>query len=240
MNKDALKKLIKEVIEEKRQSSVLLAEATFGSVRDRVSAGSEKSERTAPEFVVMSSDRGERSPAENLAQYKQFKQAVKAAGYPFTEFIGSWEETDEESNEKRRVRENSVIIYGDDRPDVPEQQGDLFTLGQRLSQAYNQEAFIYGELVESPRSVEPIRLIQAFDADGNILKWGGPWSSMEAVKDDAPFWSKLRGGGSAFQFTEAQLNEEVVEVEAPNSYMEALKKASQHKGKKIKFVRGKK
>ncbi len=42
MNKDALKKLIKEVIEEKRQSSVLLDEATFGSVRDRVSAGSEK------------------------------------------------------------------------------------------------------------------------------------------------------------------------------------------------------
>ena len=33
------------------------------------------------------------------------------------------------------------------------------------------------------------------------------------------------------------LTEEVVEVEAPDSVIEAMKKASQHPGKKIKFVR---
>ena len=33
------------------------------------------------------------------------------------------------------------------------------------------------------------------------------------------------------------LTEEVVEVEAPDSVIEAMKKASEHPGKKIKFVR---
>ena len=33
---------------------------------------------------------------------------------------------------------------------------------------------------------------------------------------------------------------DVIEVEAPNSVIEAMMKASQHPGKKIKFVRGKK
>ena len=32
---------------------------------------------------------------------------------------------------------------------------------------------------------------------------------------------------------------DVIEVEAPNSVIEAMMKASQHPGKKIKFVRGK-
>ena len=33
------------------------------------------------------------------------------------------------------------------------------------------------------------------------------------------------------------LTEEIVEVEAPDSVIEAMKKASEHPGKKIKFVR---
>ena len=33
------------------------------------------------------------------------------------------------------------------------------------------------------------------------------------------------------------LTEEVIEVEAPDSVIEAMKKASEHPGKKIKFVR---
>jgi hypothetical protein len=33
------------------------------------------------------------------------------------------------------------------------------------------------------------------------------------------------------------ITEEVIEVEAPDSVIEAMKKASEHPGKKIKFVR---
>jgi hypothetical protein len=234
LTKETLKEMINEVL---REDSMILSEATFGSVKRRIEPEGGSPERTAKEFVVMSSDRGERSPAENKRQYQEFKQKVKDAGFPFTEFVGSWEETDEETGEKRRVQENSVIIYSDERPDVSvSEREELFELGKKLSDEYSQEAFIYGELVDSKGG--PSRIIKAFDAAGNVQDWGGPWSSVEAVKKDAPFWSRVRGGGAPFQFKEELTeSEEVVEVEAPNSVIEAMKRASEHPGKKIKFVR---
>jgi hypothetical protein len=226
------KKLLKEMIDKQMK----LSESTFGSVKRRVNTyDQEKTARTAKEFVVMSSDRGERSSAENKDVYSQFKQKVKSAGFPFTEFTGQWVETDEETGEKRKVQENSVIIYSDVRPDVPEQPEGLFEFGMKMSKKYSQEAFIYGEMVTSRAGTN--RMIQAFDAKGNVQNWGGPWSSMEAVKEDAPFWSRVRGGGTPFQFNE-QVKEEVA-VEAPNSVIEAMRKAEEHKGKKIKFIRSK-
>tara|TARA_Y100001938_G_C8075616_1_gene425875 strand:+ start:1395 stop:2084 length:690 start_codon:yes stop_codon:yes gene_type:complete len=228
-------KLTKEILKEMVIKEMKMTEATFGSVKRRINPDPEKSERTASEFVVMSSDRGERSPAENKEIYKQFKQKVKSAGFPFTEFIGQWVETDEETGEKRKVQENSVIIYSDTRPDVAEQSEELFELGKRMSKEYSQEAFIYGEMVTSKAGSR--RMIQAFNANGEVQDWGGPWSSMQAVKDDAPFWSRVRGGGSPFQFKE-EIQEEVV-VDAPNSVIEAMKKANENKGKKIRFVRRK-
>ena len=234
LTKETLKEMINEVL---REDSMILSEATFGSVKRRIEPEGGPPERTAKEFVVMSSDRGERSPAENKKQYQEFKQKVKAAGFPFTEFVGSWEETDEETGEKRRVQENSVIIYSDERPDVSvSEREELFELGKKLSDEYSQEAFIYGELVDSKGG--PSRIIKAFDAAGNVQDWGGPWSSVEAVKKDAPFWSRVRVGGAPFQFKEELTeSEEVVEVEAPNSVIEAMKRASENPGKKIKFVR---
>lgn len=53
-------------------------------------------------------------------------------------------------------------------------------------------------------------------------------------KLDADFWSRVRG--STFVFKEEH-SEEVIEVDAPNSVIEAMIKAEMHKGKKIKFVR---
>jgi hypothetical protein len=235
-----LKQLISEAMNERKSETMLLEEpvsemATGQSVADRVDPNT-RPERTAKEFVVMSSDRGERSDAENKQMYGEFKQKVKAAGFPFTEFVGSWEETDEDSGEKRRVTEQSVIIYSDVRQDVPEQSEELFELGKRLSSEYSQEAFIYGELVDSKGG--PSRVIKAFDAEGSVQDWGGPWSSVEAVQEDDPFWSKVRGSGKGrpFQFKEHQ---DYIEVEAPNSVIEAMKKANEHKGKKIRFVRSK-
>ena len=243
MNKEKLKKMIKQVILENREKSILLEspmdESTFGSVKDRISGDTKRPERQAEEFVVMSSDRGERSNSENKRKYIEFKRRVKNEGFPFSEFVGSWVETDEKTGKKRRVKENTLIIYGETRPDS-DQSGDagLFELAKEFSKIYNQEAFIYGELVQSRGG--PSRMIRAYDSSGKVLDWGGPWSSMEAVKDDAPFWSKVRGKGSAFQFVEENNLEEVVEVDAPNSYMEAMRKASEHKGKKVKFIRRKK
>ena len=88
-----LKQLISEAMKERQGETMLLEEpvsemATGQSVADRVDPDT-RPERTAKEFVVMSSDRGERSDAENKQMYGEFKQKVKAAGFPFTEFVGA-------------------------------------------------------------------------------------------------------------------------------------------------------
>ncbi len=58
INKEAIKSIIKEVI----------GEATAQSMADRINAPDYggREERQAEEFVVMSADRGEKSPAENM------------------------------------------------------------------------------------------------------------------------------------------------------------------------------
>ena len=198
-----------------------------------------REERQAEEFVVMSSDRGEKSPAENAQRYREIKSAAKAAGYPFSELQGKWVETDEDSGEKREVIVNSQIIYSDERGDVTQEEGSsLFDFGKKMSEVYDQEAFIYGELLQS-RSGNKVRAIQAFDANGSVQDWGGPWKTIKQVEQDNEFWSRVRGGGSGKPF---QFVEEVVETHpAPNSMMEAMKVSYQAKarGKKVKFVRGK-
>ena len=231
INKEAIKSIIKEVI----------GEATAQSMADRINAPDYggREERQAEEFVVMSADRGEKSPAENMQRYKKMKAATKAAGYPFSELQGKWIETDEDSGEKREVIENSLIIYSDERDDVAREEGSsLFDFGKKMSEMYDQEAFIYGELLQS-RSGNKVRTIQAFDASGTTQDWGGPWTSIKQVEQDSEFWSRVRGGGSGnpFQFVE----EGVEEHPAPNSMMEAMKVSYQAKarGKKVKFVRGK-
>jgi hypothetical protein len=231
ITRDVIKGMIREA----------LGEATSQSIADRVTAPDYggREERQADEFLVMSADRGEKTPAENMKRYKELKAAAKAAGYPFSELQGKWEETDDETGEKREVIENSLIIYSDERPDVPRSEdASLFEFGKEMSEKYDQEAFIYGELLES-RSGNKIRTIQAFDANGNVQDWGGPWRSIQQVEQDTEFWSRVRGSGSGKPF---QFVEEDVEVhEAPSSMMEAMKISYQARarGKKVKFVRGK-
>ena len=57
--------------------------------------------------------------------------------------------------------------------------------------------------------------------DGEIRPLAG-WALLEAVEQE-----------------ELKTKSDVIEVEAPNSVIEAMMKASQHPNKKIKFVRGK-
>jgi len=224
-----LKSLIEEVMKE----------ATRGSISQRIH-GKEyggREDRFANEFVIISADRGELSPKENDANYNEMVTTVSDTGYPYVKLQGKWIETDEDTGEKREVRENSIMITDDTRPDRQvEDRIDLFELGKQLSATYNQEAFIFGEVATSNRAGNQYHIIQAYDREGNLQNWGGPWTSVEEVEDDAEFWSRVRGS-QPFQLRE---REEI--HPAPNSMMEAMKVSYRAKarGKKVKFIRGKK
>jgi len=214
---------MKKIMREWREAVDVLTETTYNRVRSKIEA-------EGIPFLVISADRHE--APDNRVRNKELKTAVKQEGYPFANVVGSWVEQDEQGNEVR-VTENSIIVYDELRPDVGRRPGsNLFDLGKTLAGAFNQEAFIFGESGEATRRM----LINAYDPSGNLVDFGGPWTSLERIPNDAPYWSRVRG--TTFVFKENKSNK-IIEVEAPNSTIGAMIKANEYKGKKIRFVRKK-
>jgi len=212
---------MKEIMNEWRKTVDLLNETTFSRIASKIE------DQNIP-FVVISADRHEFSRSQNDKRNKKLKQTVKNSGFPFAELQGSWVEEDENENEIR-VTEKSIIIYDEPRPDVEDRPTELFDLGKQLSLEYDQAAYIFGEPGVKSRRMH----INAYDRSGNIAPYGGPWSSVEQIPHDSNFWSKVRG--TTFVFKEESTEE--VEVDAPNSFIEAMIKTNEHKGKKVKFIR---
>jgi hypothetical protein len=221
LTKETIKKLITEVASEPSilLEEPVLAESSFNRIKGKI-------DKTNVRFVVMSADRHNYSRNENDQRYSELQGAFKANGFPFTKLEGAWTEKDEQGNEVR-VIEKSIIITEEDRGDVERGEDSLFELSKSLTQKYEQDAFIYGWIDETGE-----RQIQARNQAGKYAGYGS-WQSIVPVSEDSEFWSKVRG--STFVFKEEQ--EEVVEVDAPNSVIEAMIRAEMHKGKKIKFIR---
>jgi hypothetical protein len=243
-------KMLKELIKEAAGPSMLLeepviAESSFNRIKGKI-------DKTNVRFVVMSADRHNFSRNENDQRYTELQAAFKANGFPFTKLQGAWTEKDDEGNEVRVV-EKSLIATEEDRGDVERGEDSLFELAKSLTEKYEQDAFIYGWIDETGE-----RQIQARNQAGKYAGYGS-WQSIVPVAEDSEFWSRVRG--STFVFKEAygkpedheypkevnpptddetedvKFKNEEIEVDAPNSVIEAMIKAEMHKGKKIKFVR---
>lgn len=233
VTKDQIKDLVKEAMNE----------SSWTRIQDKVAGpGYNPTGKDSPsmmnDFLIMSADRSEKTPEENLQRYNNFRKEVSAAGYPYTRLSGKWIETDQNTGKERVVIENSLLIEDSARGDKPsEGREDLFELGKRLSKKYDQEAFIFGELLPSRRSGKPVRVIQAYSKDGNMENWGGPWTSIELVMKDDAFWSKVRGDSGHWQLSEEQVDENVEVHDAPGSMMEAHRAAykARSRGKKAIF-----
>ena len=87
-----------------------------------------------------------------------------------------------------------------------------------MARDYGQEAFIFGEPVET-KSGKQFQYIRAYDQAGNVINepWAGPWNSVETVEGDAEFWSRVKG--KHFQLKERK------KTSQPRSWIEALKKS---------------
>ena len=216
-----VKKLIIDTIKE-----TLLRETSYNRVRQHIEQGNA--------FTIITSDRHERSGAENRQFYKLMKQEFAAAGYPFTELKGGFKETtkiekDPETGEEievqleepRHVIENSILATTDFRPDVcvENSASDLLAFSAEISKKYKQEAFIFGEAATTA-SGRKLMDIKAYDKNGVAISepWAGPWSSVETVQQDADFWSRVKG-------KYFQLKEEEKKTSQPKSWIEALMKS---------------
>jgi hypothetical protein len=202
-----------------------LTESSYNRVRDHIENGSA--------FVIITSDRHERSTKENRLTYQKMKQSFKNAGFPFTEMKGGFKETtktvtDPETGEEEQVAleepiqvaENTILVTNDFRPDIGiiTTAAELRDFATRIAIEYNQEAFIFGEQMTSA-SGQQIPHIRAYDNNGNAINepWAGPWNSIETVEGDAEFWSRVKG--KHFQLRERK------KTSQPRSWIEAFKKS---------------
>ena len=212
-----------------RDSICMLYETSYGRVKQHIEGGES--------FVMITSDRHERSPEENNSMYRELKQSYKSAGFPFTEIKGGFKETtkyvtDPETGEETQVKleeprfvtENTILVTSHPRGDVPREEGNagqqLFDLTVELASKYQQEAFIFGESATSA-SGEVFKRIRAYDSVGAAIEedWAGPWSEAVHVEKDEDFWSRVKG--KHFQLK----HEQKTKTPQPKSWMEAFKKS---------------
>tara|TARA_R100000995_G_scaffold40764_1_gene18952 strand:- start:1154 stop:1849 length:696 start_codon:yes stop_codon:yes gene_type:complete len=209
------------------ESNLIKEMSSYNRVRDHIEGGSS--------FVLMSSDRHERSNAENRKMYQDLKRSFASAGFSFTEVKGGFKETtkmetDPETGEEVEVEleepihvtENSLLVTTHPRGEEAESNDGeaLFDFARQMAQQYQQEAFIFGE-AGTTASGKQIKVINAYDKDGSAIQedWAGPWGSVETVTKDADFWS--RASGKHFQLKENK------KTSQPKSWFEAMRKSKQ-------------
>jgi len=177
INKKQLMRIIKE------ETSFVLKEASFGRVKRKI-------EDMGVPFVMISAFRGGLSGRENLIRQRTMENSVSSAGFPFMNMPGSGYAEDVEDGEgKTEVKENSILIWDEERPDAVRMGITLPELAQGLATLYDQDSYIYGDGSS----------IRAYDRDGMVIDepWAGPWSSIHQVSDDNPYWSTLAGKRTA-------------------------------------------
>ena len=144
-------------------------------------------------FLVISAYR---EGGNNQTANKNLKRDIKAAGYPFTQVVGSGqeEEIDPVTGKEvvKDVLEVTQIVTTHQRGDVEremsgveEEEARLFELGKTLSSAYDQYAFVFGRpvsIVSTGGRTEDSYFIAAYDGQApspeekHRIKeeWAGP------------------------------------------------------------------
>ena len=168
-------------------------------------------------FLVISAYR---EGGNNQTANKNLKRDIKAAGYPFTQVVGSGqeEEIDPVTGKEvvKDVLEVTQIVTTHQRGDVEremsgveEEEARLFELGKTLSSAYDQYAFVFGRpisIVSTGGRTEDSYFIAAYDGQApspeekHRIKeeWAGPWTTIREATEDDIFWTKIAGTKGVF------------------------------------------
>jgi hypothetical protein len=103
------------------------------------------------------------------------------------------EAPEEEEVEGVEVKENSILIWEQTRPDKGE-RGELglslFELAKFLAKKYDQDSFIYGEPVVGATTGKHMEILP-YNRKGEKLDWGVSWSSLKQIDDDDLYWSSI-------------------------------------------------
>ena len=81
---------------------IFLVEGSYNRIRQHIQEGNA--------FVMITSDRHERSTASNRTLYKELKSSYKHAGFPFTEIKGGFKETTKRVQDPETGEESQVEL----------------------------------------------------------------------------------------------------------------------------------
>lgn len=91
-------------------------------------------------FILISSDRGERTKEQNDEMFKQLKKDVREAGYSYILVYGGFIENKGKSDQKE-VEERTLLVPNK-KNHIPFKD-EIFQLGMDLAKKYSQESFLY-------------------------------------------------------------------------------------------------
>ena len=187
----------------------IIKEASFSRVKTKIE------DQQVP-FIMITAFKGHLSGKENLRRQKELENSVKYSGFSWTRMPGSGYKEDETSV----VRENSIRIWDESRPDVPSQDKDLFELGRELARTHEQDSFIFGGFRDGVGEYK----INLYTPDGTLIAevWaGGPegFKELNPVESAVEYWSNI--AGKKTQFKEIQNRWKKMKV---SSKLEAMKK----------------
>jgi len=231
MNKEKLKEMIKQVILENRERSVLLE--TPALTEDKQPKYEKlmsilEGDSDIKTVGIMSGQNPMASapdPRLNVLLDRKLKKRLESLGLKSMAIGGIFE----------RLREKSRVILN-----VSEDQMD------QLNREFKQWGFVFGRRI----AIKPGENFMAFtmyeidyDNEMGFRKAPGSKETGFVVKD-----SELQGveddvsydPTSGKKFGLELYEEEMVSVDAPDSFIEAMRKVYEHKGKKVKFIRRKK
>ena len=186
-----IKNIVAEELQKEKNSILLvqpepLTEANFGRVKKKI-------EVDKVPFVMISAFRGGTTKGKNLKRQKELESHVREAGFPWTKMpqSGYVEDPEEEGGDSVNVKENSIIIWDEKRPDVQRSNQDLFNLAAGLAAEFNQDSFIHGKVLGDGDKRE--MFIKAYDKSGKAIRepWAGPWQNISVIDADDVYWSTI-------------------------------------------------
>ena len=239
LTKNVLKEMVKEVIKESKENSMILSEASFTRYQNKIN------EQHIP-FLLISAYR---AGGNNSSANKALKQDLKGMGYSFVQVVGGGQEekidpqtgqqvfktdpeTGEEIPEVDAVREMTVLVMPYGRaPGEPEgtkqEVQSLFDAGRSMAKKYDQFAFILGypQIVSDDMTGtrEKRMFIAAYEKDApsfgdqHRIKdvWAGPWTKLDKAVEDDVYFTKI--AGTRGKFVERKI-EELKRMKVENRY----------------------
>tara|TARA_Y100001973_G_C5153002_1_gene309157 strand:- start:204 stop:980 length:777 start_codon:yes stop_codon:yes gene_type:complete len=200
VTKRKLKKIIEEELEKIHHNTSLMEDVFTDEEKQKylketsLSRVKDKAENQMIPFVMISAFRGNLSRKENLKRQKELEARFEASpSFSWNKMPGSGyvEEPEEEGGSPNEVKENSILVWAQNREGEAIDPKLLFDRASQVAGDFNQDSFIYGAPEEA--AGQTAMTARVYAPGGGLIKepWAGPWHTIQQAAEDDFYWSVM-------------------------------------------------